>query len=217
MADAIKVSAANVTTGKPQKSGAVFRAPLNTALPTDTSTALNAAFTGLGYVSEDGVTNANSPKSNSIKAWGGDTVLTYQEEKPDTFKLKLIESMNPDVLKAVYGDENVTGTLETGIAVKANSKPQKECCWVFDMVFKGDVAKRLVVPCAPVTAVEDIVYKGTGAVGYGTTISAQPDGDGNTHYDYTGAADVATAAAAAANEEPVANEEPAAGEEEGNA
>ena len=200
-----------VTAGQPKTGGAAWRAPLGTKLPTSATEELDPAFKCLGFISEDGVTNSNSPATESVKAWGGDEVLHYQTGKPDTFKYTMIEALNVEVLKAVYGDANVTGTLETGIAVKANSKPQKACCWVFDMIFKGDVAKRLVVPCAPVTAVEDIVYKGTGAVGYGTTISAQPDGDGNTHYDYTGAADVATAAAEAANEEP------AAGEEEGNA
>lgn len=205
-----------VTAGQPKTGGAAWRAPLGTKLPTSATEELNAAFKCLGFISEEGVTNSNSPATESVKAWGGDEVLHYQTGKPDTFKYTMIEALNVEVLKAVYGDENVTGTLETGIAVKANSKLQKECCWVFDMIFKGDVAKRLVVPCAPVTAVEDIVYKGTGVVGYGTTISAQPDGDGNTHYDYT-CATAAAAAASVANEEPAAGEEPAAAEEKGDA
>ena len=38
----------NVTAGKPKKGGAVFRAPVGTALPTDTTTQLNEAFKALG-------------------------------------------------------------------------------------------------------------------------------------------------------------------------
>lgn len=173
-----------VTVSKPKVGGAVWRAPLGTTLPTDATAELDKAFKSLGYISEDGMTNANSPESDSIKAWGGDTVHTYQTEKPDTFQFQLIEALNAEVLKAVYRDNNVTGDLETGLTVKANAKEQQDACWVVETILNGDTVKRVVVPCAKITEIEDIVYKDDEALGYGVTISATPDSAGNTHYEY---------------------------------
>lgn len=177
-------SVANVTAGKPKIGGAIYRAPLGTTLPTDATTALDGAFVNMGFVSEDGVTNSNSPESDELKAWGGDTVLNLQTAKPDTFKYTLIEALNTEVLKHVYGDDNVEGTLSTGITIKANSEDQEEQIIVIEMALKGDVVKRIVIPDGKVTEVGDIVYQDGGAVGYETTLTALPDTAGNTHYEY---------------------------------
>lgn len=174
----------NVTAGKPKVGGAVFRAPLSTTLPTDASTALANDFVCLGYISEDGVSNSNSPESDSIKAWGGDVVLNVTTEKEDTFSMTFIEALNEEVLKMVYGDDNVSGDLTTGLSVTANSTELEEYVYVIEMVLKGNVAKRVVIPNGKVTEIGEITYADDDAVGYDVTISGTPDTAGNTHYEY---------------------------------
>lgn len=178
------MNAKYVTAAKPKKGGAVFRAPVGTILPTDAESQLNEAFKGLGYISTDGVTNANSPTSNKLTAWGGDTVLNSTADRPDDFKFKLIEGINPEVLKTVYGDDNVEGNTETGMTVKVGSADPEQFAWVLDMVQKGSIAKRIVIPAASLSALEEIKYIDSDAVGYGVTISAVPDVAGFTHYEY---------------------------------
>lgn len=179
MSDATKA-----TTSKPKIGGAIYKAPLTTTLPTDATTALAEAFVCLGYVSEDGIKNNNTASTGKIKAFGGDTIVTYTEEKPDTFKFTLAEALNEDVLKAVYGDSNVSGSLSDGIVIKANSEELENFAWAIELVLKGGVVKRIVIPRASVTEVGEISYADADLLGYDVTLTALPDENGNTHYEY---------------------------------
>ena len=177
-------TASNVTAGKPAIGGAIYQAATTVALPTDTSAALSD-FACLGYVSDDGLVNSNTPNGNTnVKAWGGDTVLTILGDKVDQFRFTLIEVLNIDVLKTVFGSENVTGDLNSGITVKANSKDLDEFEYVMDMIMRDNTLKRIVIPRAKVTSIGDISYTDGDAVGYEITIDCYPDADGNTHYEY---------------------------------
>lgn len=175
---------AQVTAGKPKVGGHVFRAPIGTTLPTDASTALNAAFIDMGYISEDGVTNSNSPESSVVNAWGGTPVLTIQESKEDTYQLTFISAENVEVQKMVYGNTNVTGTIADGLTVKANATELEEASYVIEMIAKGNVAHRVVIPAAKPSEIGDIVYNDTDPVGYEITLSCSADAQGNTHYEY---------------------------------
>lgn len=179
MSDATKV-----TTAKPKIGGAIYSAPLGSTLPTDATTPLDAAFKSLGFISEDGLTNTNSPSTDTMKDWGGQVVLVMETDKEDTFQSTMIEALNIDVIKEVYGSTNVTGTLATGITITANAKELEEHSIVVDMVLKGGVSKRIVLPSAKVSEIGDITYGGSDAVGYDTTWTALPDASGNTHYEY---------------------------------
>lgn len=173
-----------VTAGKPKTGGAIWVAPVGTALPTDATTALNAAFADLGYISEDGVTQNITRDSETIKAWGGDTVMTSQTDFAETFAFRLIESLNVNAKKIAFGSDNVTGTLENGMTVKTNAKELPAQSYVIEMI-QNNCLVRKVIPNAKVTELGEIQYVDGQAVGYEPTITALPDSDGNTSYEYT--------------------------------
>ena len=184
-------NASNVSTGKPMVSGAVFTAPLGTAVPTDATTPLSSEYICLGHVSEDGVANANEMDISEIKAWGGLTVYRSLNGLTDNFTLKLIESENVEVLKRVYGENNVTVDDETGdITVVVKADDPEERVWVFEIALRGGKKKRIVIPDGAITSREEITYNDSDAIAYGTTVSAYPNSDGETHKEYMAAQSV---------------------------
>lgn len=175
----------NVSTGKPKVTGAIFRAPLGTTLPTSATEALGDSFKELGYVSEDGVTNNNTAETNTVYDWGGTPVLNEQTEKPDEWSYKLIESLNQNVLGTVYGDENVTYDAETNeIHVVAKAEMVADQVYVIDMAMRGGALKRVVIPIGSLGEVGEIVYNRTDPVGYPITVKGMDDGTGTTHHEY---------------------------------
>lgn len=176
----------NVSVGKPKVGGSIKVAPLGTTLPTDARSSLDPAFENLGFVSDAGLTNSNTAETESIKAWGGATVLNVQTSKEDKFQYALIEALNKAVLKHVYGDENVTGDLENGMKIIANNNQQVEHAIVIDMILQGGYLKRIVIPNGRVTSVDTITYADNTAIAYNTTLFCAPDSteEEATHYEY---------------------------------
>lgn len=173
-----------VTAVKPKVAGAVFVAPLKTALPEDAKSELDAAFKNLGFISEDGIKNENTASSEDIKAWGGAIVNSVQKEKTDKFKMTFIEALNIDVLKFIYGKSNVEGSLETGLKIKVGLEEAEEQVMVIDTVLKGGYLKRVVIPMCKLTEMGEIPYSASDTLGYESTVSAFPDTEGFTHYEY---------------------------------
>ncbi len=174
----------NVTAAKPKIGGSVHVGALGTTLPEDAVSELATELKSLGYISEDGVKNENTPSTEQVKAWGGDVVLNTQTEKKDNVGFKLIEGLNVEVLKTVYGDENVTGDLESGIVVKSGTGELSDKSYVIDMILKDGVLKRIVIPRGSLVEISEITYKDSEPIGYEVTIAALPDSKGYTHYEY---------------------------------
>lgn len=178
-------TASYVTTGKPKISGGIWVAPKGTALPTDATTALSNSFVCLGYVSEDGLSNNNELTVDAIKAWGGNIVYRSLTEMNDEFSFALIETENVDVLKTVYGSNNVSVDGSGNVSVSVVAEDPEEFVWVFELALRGGKARRIVVPDGAITAREEITYNDSDPVAYGITVSAYPDANGKTHMEYT--------------------------------
>lgn len=182
-------SVANVAVGKPKVTGGAFHAPAGTALPTDSSTALNVAFKGLGYVGEDGVAFNPARSTDKKKAWGGDIVKVTQSEYSETWTATFIEYRNAEVQKMIFGSANVTvtaATVSSGtlMAIKHNGDilPREE--YVFEML-EGTGATRVVLPNAQVTEIGEVSYSDDELIAYPVTFEAFEDATGNNSYEYT--------------------------------
>lgn len=185
----MSADASKVAVGKPKIAGAIFRAPLGTALPVDVATELSADYKTLGYISEDGVTNSQARTSSEIKAWGGAIIMTTQTDKTDTFKFIAVEALNEEVQKMTFGAANVSTDGNGLTTVRANSNELEAAVYVIELSLNG-AYRRIVIPNAKVSATGDIVYKDSDVIGYDTTITALPFAayDGDTHREFTQAA-----------------------------
>lgn len=181
-------SVQNVVAGQPLSTGGVLLAPLATTLPTAPSTAPNVAFKTAGYIGEDGVTEAGERSIEKIKAWGGDTVKVVQTEHSLTYQFTFLETLNADVLKALYGTANVTTTAATAStgtihAVKVTGETLPHGCFIFE-VKDGDAKIRIVVPDGQITEVGEITYSSESVIGYQVTIECYADSAGAKAYKY---------------------------------
>ena len=172
-----------VSFGKPKATGALFVAPKGTTLPTNASASLDAAFKGLGYVSEEGLVNNTETDVEDTFAWGGDKVLSGQTTYAEMFTFNLIET-NIEVAKLYYGEDAVTVAGEN-ITIKANGKPLPEIVFVAELVMTGGRVKRIVVERGQIVDRSgEITYVDGEAVAYPIVLKAFPDADGNTHTEY---------------------------------
>lgn len=182
-----KQSSANVTFSKPgasaNKSGYIWVAPLGTATPSDATTELAAEFVGLGYLSEDGLTEpASFEPGDDIVAAGGDTVAQADPTFSKTWTGTCIEALNEDLLKVAYGSGNVTVTNATDtkdgvITVKEQAGNLEHHVIVIDEMLKGGRKRRNVMADATFLITGDITHVHTALVNFEFTINAYPTAD----------------------------------------
>ena len=182
------LNASNVTTGKPKVGGAVFAAKLVAGLtiPTSPTETLDSAFGCLGYISDAGVTQSRSTDNSETTAWGGDVVLNSQTKYAEQFKMTFLEQRQ-SVWEQVYTADNVVVDSSGAVSIKHNANEHDEYCYVVDSLFKDGRIDRLVIPKGKVIEVGDVSRVDGDPMAYDATVSALPDGNGNSSYEYISA------------------------------
>ena len=184
MATSNMQSSANVTFSKPgssaNRSGYIWVAPLGTELPSDAITDLDSTFMGLGYISEDGLTEpASLEAGDDIIAAGGDTVATGDPTFSKTWTGTCIEALNDNLLKVAFGSDNVTITAasasEAGsITIEEKSRELTHYVIVVDELLKDKRRRRNVMADATFLITGDITHSHSSLMNYEFTITAYP-------------------------------------------
>ncbi len=154
-------------------SGEVSVAPVGSTGPTDSTTALNAAFVGLGYVGEDGVTVTPNDSVDAIRAWqNAARVRTVRTEQDWTFQFKLIETKGKTV--ALYFRGTVTAVAAGQWKILPDTVNPDERSFVLDVV-DGAKNERYYIPRGEVTERAELVNSNGEAIGYDVTVTAYYD------------------------------------------
>ena len=169
--------------GAPKAGGAIWSAPMGTAVPTDAITELDTAFHSLGFISEDGIVNAEELESEDIKAYGGKVVKTVQTSRKETYVFSPIET-NKYTLAERFGDDNITLDAQGNLCAVHNAKSRPAKVYVVETVLDANKVQRDVIPMGRITAIGERAYKNGEPIAGELTLTCEDDAKGNTAYTY---------------------------------
>ena len=178
-----------ILTGSPiTATGGILSAPLSTTRPTDAVTALPAGFVKKGYVGEDGVKKTVDKTDEKIRAWGGSTVKIVRQEHSVSYSWTFLESGNAEVLKAIYGADNVIitpATVDHGaqIEIRETGQMLPRESWLLEMK-DGDTAIREYIPDGQLAVSGDVQFVHSNVIQYTVTLEAFPDANGVKSYSW---------------------------------
>ena len=176
-----------VSLGKFKVGGYAYWAPAGTTLPTDSATALPAEYKLLGYLSEDGLTNATDTNTTEIKDANGTTVMKIITSYAESYQFALLEVLRAEAAKMRYNTHAVTGT-DKSMTIKHQMPSDEDFVLVFEIAMSGDVKDRLVIGNGTRAEFGDRQVHAGDAQVYDVTVSANDMGNGVTAIEYIGIA-----------------------------
>lgn len=185
----LKLDSSKATFSKPWASedgkhiGLLWVAQIGTTLPTDLTTALDPAFRGMGYISEDGLTEAAPfSEGDSVVDSGNTTVLTADPTFQKQWSGAFLQVADEDVLRTLWGDENVTVTNGMiKVEEKAISPTNLVCVieerWNSIPGLPRGRHVRYVMPSVQFMLSDDTTHNATTAMTYAWTANCYPTVD----------------------------------------
>ena len=136
------VDASRVTVGSALATGAIFVAPDGTALPTDATTALSAAWHCIGYTSDAGLTITESSNNDAKRAWEGlAEVISTKTEYQEQIQFTPIEC-NQEVAELMWGASAVTVDAYGNMSIKHHGKTMDPVACVIETVPRTGIVNR---------------------------------------------------------------------------
>lgn len=156
--------------------GRVMVAPKGSAVPTDTTTAWDTAWSDLGYTDEKGVVLSKKDSKTAIKAWQSVSPVRYILTDRDIHFTLVLEQWNKKTL-AVYSGEGLNAVVANGAILneyKLSFSPTPSAQeMMFGVEWSDDVntvTHRIFSSRTLVTDTADIPISHAGAATLGITV-----------------------------------------------
>lgn len=158
--------------------GEVYTAPTGSTAPTNATTALDAAFEGLGYLSEDGVTEKWDDSVDTIVAWqNATTVRSATTKSTGSLAWTMIESKGV-VLETFHRGSTMAENPPGSFKLEVKPIVAAPAMWVLHVIDGTDLI-RILIGNGEITERGEIVYKNGSPLGYPVTLMCYPDTSGN--------------------------------------
>lgn len=161
-------------------SGQVYVAPVGTTLPVNPTASLNAAFVGLGYITEDGAALSVAPEIQDVMAWQSRQAVRRELVSQEVTATFALLQWNETNIVFAFGGGSVT-TPAGGIYryELPTDGALDERCVILEAI-DGAVHERIILPRCNVTDAVETNFVRNDASTLPISVKALQPADGST-------------------------------------
>lgn len=150
--------------------GMFFHAPADTALPTDPTATLDAAWKHVGDVSDAGITLELSKSTTNLRNWANAVKRVIMTEHSETIQAPIMDTTE-ESLKTVVGADNVSvsSNVITVNLSAGNLPPEEAFLWVMK---DGDDMMMIGCSRGQVSSVDNVTFAPGDPIRWTPTITA---------------------------------------------